>query len=291
LKISENMTSIKFCKFHGFGNDYIVIEKRDVPSEVSLSDLAKNICHRHTGAGSDGIAVLERLDSERADYFCEIVNPDGSIAGFSGNGTRCAVAYLYYKKLWSDPTLRLEVRSGVKNYSLIEQISEGQCWFKAEIGRPQFASDEVPVKTERRMDAVIDFPLELGELEYPISAVNVGNPVACLFTEDFDFDWRDVGRELEVHQAFPERANIVFVKVLDRGNIELRIWERGAGETSASGTCASGAAVLSAFTGQTERAVSVLTEGGTTEVVWREDGEILLTGRADLAYCGEWPIT
>jgi diaminopimelate epimerase len=291
LKISENMTSIKFCKFHGFGNDYIVIEKRDVPSEVSLSDLAKNICHRHTGAGSDGIAVLERLDSERADYFCEIVNPDGSIAGFSGNGTRCAVAYLYYKKLWSDPTLRLEVRSGVKNYSLIEQISEGQCWFKAEIGRPQFASDEVPVKTERRMDAVIDFPLELGELEYPISAVNVGNPVACLFTEDFDFDWRDVGRELEVHQAFPERANIVFVKVLDRGNIELRIWERGAGETSASGTCASGAAVLSAFTGQTDRAVSVLTEGGTTEVVWREDGEILLTGRADLAYCGEWPIT
>jgi diaminopimelate epimerase len=286
LKISENMTSIKFCKFHGFGNDYIVIEKRDVPSEVSLSDLAKNICHRHTGAGSDGIAVLERLDSERADYFCEIVNPDGSIAGFSGNGTRCAVAYLYYKKLWSDPTLRLEVRSGVKNYSLIEQISEGQCWFKAEIGRPQFASDEVPVKTERRMDAVIDFPLELGELEYPISAVNVGNPVACLFTEDFDFDWRDVGRELEVHQAFPERANIVFVKVLDRGNIELRIWERGAGETSASGTCASGAAVLSAFTGQTDRAVSVLTEGGTTEVVWREDGEILLTGRADLAYCG-----
>lgn len=284
------MTSLKFCKFHGFGNDYIVIEKSDIPLGIELADLAKSICHRHTGAGGDGIAVLERLDGERADYFCEIVNPDGSIAGFSGNGTRCAVAYLYYKKLWSEPTLRLEVRSGVKNYSLIEQISEGGYWFKAEIGKPRFASDEVPVKTEQRMDAVIDFPVELGEQNYPISAVNVGNPVACLFTEDFDFDWRHVGRELEVHQAFPARANIVFVKVLDRANIELRIWERGAGETSASGTCASGAAVLSAFTGRTDRAVSVLTEGGTTDVVWREDGEILLTGRADLAYCGEWPV-
>lgn len=284
------MGSVKFCKFHGFGNDYIVIEKADIPSGIALADLAKGICHRHTGAGGDGIAVLEKLDGGQADYFCEIVNPDGSIAGFSGNGTRCAVAYLYYKKLWNDPTLRLEVRSGLKNYSLIEQTAEGSYWFKAEIGKPRFASDEVPVKTAQRMDSVIDFPLELGEQNYPISAVNVGNPVACLFTEDFDFDWRDVGKELEVHQAFPERANIVFVKVLDRANIELRIWERGAGETSASGTCASGAAALSAFTGRTDRSVSVLTEGGTTEVVWREDDEILLTGRADLAYCGEWPI-
>jgi diaminopimelate epimerase len=93
---------------------------------------------------------------------------------------------------------------------------------------------------------------------------------------------------MEKHEVFPERANIVFVKVIDRENIELRIWERGAGETSASGTCATGAAVLSAFTDRTERAVSVLTPGGTTEVYWRGDDEMLLTGRADLAYCGEW---
>src|SRR4029450_13496715 len=110
------MTTIPFCKFHGFGNDYIVIEREQIPASLSLSDLALDICDRHTGAGSDGIAVLEKLDGRDADYFCEIVNPDGSVAGFSGNGTRCAVSYLYYKNLWSEPALHLKTRSGVKNF-------------------------------------------------------------------------------------------------------------------------------------------------------------------------------
>jgi len=283
------MTPIPFCKFHGFGNDYIVIEKAAIPESLSLSELAKSICDRHMGAGSDGIAVLERLDGETADYRCQIVNPDGSEASFSGNGTRCAVSYLYYKTLWSRPGLRLETLSGIKNYTLIERIAEGHYWFEAEIGKPKFASDEIPVLAESRMESVIDRRIPVGDEWVNISAVNTGNPVACTFVENFDLDWRELGRELEVHPAFPERANIVFVKLLDRENIELRIWERGAGETSASGTCASAAAVLSAFTGKTDRTVSVLTEGGVTEVFWRDDDEILLTGRADFAYCGEWP--
>ena len=282
------MTPINFCKFHGFGNDYIVIEKAALAEIDSISDFARAICHRHTGAGSDGIAVLERLDGEKADYGCEIVNPDGSIAGFSGNGTRCAVAYLYYKKLWPRPELRLQMSSGIKNYTLIERISEGHYWFEAEIGKPKFASREIPILTESPMETVIGRRIPVGEQWTDISAVNVGNPAACTFVDNFDLDWRSLGRQLEVHEAFPERANIVFVKILDRENIEIRIWERGAGETSASGTCASAAAVLSAFTDKTERAVSVHTEGGVTEVFWRDDGEILLTGRADLVYCGEW---
>jgi diaminopimelate epimerase len=283
------MTPVSFCKFHGFGNDYIVIEGSRLGAKASLPELAKAICSRHTGAGSDGIAVLEKQDGERADYLCEIVNPDGSIAGFSGNGTRCAVAYLYYRKLWSQPAIRLATRSGVKNYTLIEEISDGHYWFEAEIGKPKFASDEIPVLAESRMDNVVGRRVPVLGRWVEISAVNVGNPVACTFVDDFDLDWRALGRSMETHEAFPERANVVFVKVLDRENLELRIWERGAGETSASGTCASAAAVLSAFTGRTERAVSVITEGGTTEVFWRGDDEILLTGRADLAYCGEWP--
>jgi diaminopimelate epimerase len=266
------------------------MEKAAIPESLSLSELAKSICHRHTGAGSDGIAVLEKLDGETADYRCAIVNPDGSVASFSGNGTRCAVSYLYYKKLWSRPELRLETLSGVKNYTLIERMSEGHYWFEAEIGKPKFASDEIPVLTESRMEGVIDRRIPVGDDWINVSAVNVGNPVACTFVENFDLDWRNLGRKLEVHTAFPERANIVFVKILDRDNIEIRIWERGAGETSASGTCASAAAVLSAFTGKTDRTVSVHTEGGVTEVFWRDDDEILLTGRADFAYCGEWPI-
>ena len=282
------MIPIPFCKFHGFGNDYIVIERDSIGENVDLSKLAVSICHRHTGAGSDGIAVLERSSDDDADFFCEIVNPDGSIAGFSGNGTRCAVSYLYYKQLWQQPALRLRTRSGVKNYSLIERISEGHYWFEAEIGQPKFASNQIPVEGEHS-EVVIDREIDVDDRRFLFSGINVGNPVACVFVKDFELDWRRYGRLMEIHEMFPERANIVFVKVIDSENIELRIWERGAGETSASGTCSTGAAVLSAFTDRTGKTVSVISPGGTTEVHWRDDGEILLTGRADFAYCGEWP--
>ncbi|CAN5397514.1 diaminopimelate epimerase [soil metagenome] len=281
--------SIPFCKFHGFGNDYIVIERSEIPENTSLGELAKSICHRHTGVGGDGIAVLERPNDDMVDYFCEIVNPDGSTAGFSGNGTRCAVSYLYYKGLWHEPRMRLQTRSGIKNYGLIERIGDTEFWFEAEIGKPKFASDQVPVRVEGRREAIVNEPIEVDGRQFSFSGVNVGNPVACVFVENFDFDWRYLGKELETHEKFPDRANIVFVKVIDRNTIELRIWERGAGETSASGTCSSGAAILSAFLLKTDRKVSVISPGGTTEVLWRDDDEIVLIGRADLAFCGEWP--
>ena len=283
------MSSIRFCKFHGFGNDYIVIERDRIPASGSLPDLAVKMCERNTGVGADGIAVLEKSVDDDADYFCEIVNPDGSIAGFSGNGTRCAVAYLHYKNLWLDAGLRLKTRSGIKTYRLIETVDEGHYIFEAEIGKPEFASNRIPVEREHS-EVVTDNEIVVDGRRFLFSAVNVGNPVACVFLDDFDLDWRRYGRAMEKHEMFPERANIVFVRVVDRENIELRIWERGAGETSASGTCSGGAAVLSAFTGKTGRQVSVLSPGGVTEVDWREDDEILLTGRADLAFCGEWPV-
>jgi len=284
------MQHISFCKFHGFGNDYIVIEKDQTRTVNSFSGLAIAICNRNTGAGADGIAVIEKLDGVEGDYFCEILNPDGSIAGFSGNGTRCAAAYLYYKGLWSDPHLRLLTKSGIKNYRFLENIGDGRYRFEAEIGKPKFASGEMPFRSNERLESVVDREVKLESGAFLICGVNVGNPVACIFGDDFDFDWRSIGKELEVHEAFPERANIVFVKVVDRENIEIQIWERGAGETSSSGTCTSGAAVLSAFTGRTGRKVSVHTKGGTTEVLWRDDDEILITGRADLAFCGEWLV-
>ena len=283
------MTAIPFCKFHGFGNDYIVILRDGIGDGVSLGDLAIAMCRRNTGVGSDGIAVLEKRDGNEADYFCEIVNPDGSTAGFSGNGTRCAAAYLHYKGLWADERLRLETRSGIKVYDLIEKRGDGEFLFEAEIGKPRFASEEVPVLTATRRDAVVNEPIEIGGKYYTVSAVNVGNPVACVFVDNFNFDWRSVGRAMETHEKFPERANIVFVKVDDAENLEIRIWERGAGETAASGTCSSGAAVLSAFLLKTGRKVMVHSEGGTTDILWRDDDEIVITGGADFVFCGEWP--
>ena len=143
---------VPFCKFHGFGNDYIVIEKSQVAPGTVLPDLARAICHRHTGAGADGIAVLEKLKDDTADYFCEIINPDRSVAGFSGNGTRCAVSYLYFRQRWSDAGLRLRTRSSIKNFKLTENPAPGTYWFEAEIGNPKFASDQVPVTVHGHKD-------------------------------------------------------------------------------------------------------------------------------------------
>ena len=294
------MSSIKFCKFHGFGNDYIVIENEELQAVENLGEFTKRICHRNTGVGGDGIAVLKKSENETADFACRIINPDGSEAGFSGNGTRCAVAYLYYKNLWSSENLKLITWSGVKNYQLLER-EENTFWFRAELGKPKFDLPDSHLKTffQANKTQVNSYPLGLYEegIVLDFFFVDVGNPVACIFVQDFSpfvggsqsFEWQVIGQKIEsAREMFPKRTNVVFIKIIDRENIEIRIWERGAGETSSSGTCSIAAAVASAFTEKTERKVSVHAEGGTTEAVWREDGEMLITGRADLVFCGEW---
>lgn len=283
---------MQFCKFHGFGNDYLVLEAESLTQIKSLSDFARQICDRHYGVGADGIAIVGKLKSGGADFSVRIFNPDGSEAGFSGNGTRCAVAYLHYRKIWTEENLRLKTRSGVKNYRLLETIDAGHYWFEAELGKPKFDSDSIPLQSKENLETVVDFPIPVGEEEFKITAVNVGNPVACVFVDEFDrFDWREIGREIETHPLFPERTNAVFVKVLDKNNIELRIWERGAGETMASGTCSVGASLAACLRNETARKITVHSPGGQTNVVWREsDDEMLLTGRADFVFCGEWEM-
>jgi diaminopimelate epimerase len=281
---------INFCKFEGFGNDYIVVAADELRAIDSAGEFAKKICDRHYGAGGDGIAVWKKLDDEMADFEVRIFNPDGSEAGFSGNGTRCAVAYLYYQGLWADPSLKLSTPSGIKNYTLLEEIAPGHYWFSAGIGQPKFAGKDIPMKLETELEAVSGFPLETSQGKIAITALNVGNPVCAIFVEDFSaYDWRRLGAEIETHKAFPARTNVVFVKVADPQNVEVRIWERGAGETSSSGTCSTAAAVAAAFTGKTGREVSVHAPGGMTGVIWREDNEMLLKGRADLVFCGQFP--
>jgi diaminopimelate epimerase len=284
------MNPISFCKFHGFGNDYIVFAAEELKDVSSLSDFAVRVCRRHTGIGGDGIAVLEKLSGdEAADYECRIINPDGSEAGFSGNGTRCAVAYLHYKNLWRERNLRLQTVSGLKNYELLKREGGGETfWFRAELGKPKLASDEIPFLADEKFERITDYELRLANGVLSITALNVGNPVAVVFVDDFDeLDWRAIGKETEVHPQFPARANVVFVKTNDMENIEIRIWERGAGETSSSGTCSIAAAVAHLLRENLRGTVQVHATGGTTEAVWREDDEMLITGRADLAFCGE----
>lgn len=286
-----NIMKIKFSKFHGFSNDYVVIEAEQLTKVSDLASFTKLLCDRHKGVGSDGIAILEKIDESDADFSCRIINPDGEEADFSGNGSRCAVSYAYFKGLWKAENLRLQMMSGIKNFRLIEEISRGHYWFEAESGKPKFASDEIPFAVNERLESVIDEQFTINKELFTVSCVNVGNPVACIFVDKFNANWKRIGKKLEPYKKkFPKKANIAFVKILDFENIELKIWERGAGETSASGTCASGAAILTAFRGETGRKVWVKSEGGTTKITWRDDDEILILGRADFVFSGEYSI-
>lgn len=279
----------RFVKFHGFGNDYIVIESGQLREVRSFNDFARRICNRHYGAGADGIAVVNLDENESADFYVRIFNPDGSEAGLSGNGTRCAAAYLYYQKLWSGPELRLNTRSGVKRYLLREQPGPGKYVFESELGQPRFDTRSIPMLTEPPLDSVKDYPLVVAGEAVKVTALQIGNPNCCIFVNSFDgLDWRRLGPVIEHHKQFPQRTNVVFVRVQDRNTIELRIWERGVGETTASGTCSCAAAVASMVSGMTERLVSVLMPGGEVEINWRDDDEVVITGSAEVIYGGEW---
>jgi diaminopimelate epimerase len=288
----------RFIKFHGFGNDYIVIEQKDLihvaPSaEASkLGEFAQRICNRHYGAGADGIAVVSPAADERADFHVRIFNPDGSEAALSGNGTRCAASYLYYQKLWSAEQLRLSTRSGVKLYTLREHSEPGRYLFDSELGQPKFDSASIPMRTGEPLDQVIDYELDVDGTPFKVTAVQIGNPVCCIFVEDFEaLDWRKIGRTLETHNQFPDRTNVVFIRGLDRHNIEVRIWERGVGETEASGSCSCAAAVASMINGKTERLVTVVMPGGQAKIQWRSEadgGEVVITGTAEVIYAGDW---
>ncbi|HUF05509.1 MAG TPA: diaminopimelate epimerase [Aridibacter sp.] len=285
------MATIEFCKFHGFGNDYIVVEEDDLTQVSDIGAVAKAMCHRHTGVGADGIAVVGPREEEDSDFHCRIFNPDGTEAGFSGNGTRCAVAYLYFKEIWTSDSLKLSTPSGNKEFSF--KGRQGDAFsFVSRLGKPEFAAAKIPFSrdTVASDDPVVEFPIRLGVRKYEITCVNVGNPVCVIFTDNFEFNWRRIGRLLESEACFPERTNVVFVKVDSEDQVEIRIWERGAGDTSSSGTCAIAAAIASAYTGKTGREVNVVAPGGTTRTVWDEDDEMVIEGEAELAFCGQFSV-
>lgn len=298
MRYEETNMPPAFIKFHGFGNDYIVIEQKDLnhiaPSGEAnkLGDFARRICNRHYGAGGDGIAIVSFAQQTSADFHVRIFNPDGSEAGLSGNGTRCAASYLYYKELWTARELRLSTRSGVKLYTLLEHSSPGRYLFDSELGQPKFDSVSIPMLTAEPMEKVINYPLTVDGMDLRVTGLQMGNPNCCIFVDDFDsLDWRMIGRKIETHSQFPDRTNVVFIRVQDRQTIELRIWERGVGETEASGSCSCAAAVASMVNGKTERLVTVLMPGGQAKIQWRGDddrGEVVITGTAEVIYGGNW---
>ena len=275
----------QFTKFHGLGNDYLVIETEQLAGIDDLGDFARRICNRHYGAGGDGIAIVGKSETDAADFTCRIFNPDGSEAGLSGNGTRCAVAYLYYRDLWNKDELRLSTRTGLKRYFLRGQLGPGKYLFESELGQPKFDSRSIPMAIEPPVERVVNYPFQ----SFQITAMQMGNPNCCIFVEGFNaLDWRTIGKQIENDSWFPDRTNVVFVRIVDRKLIELRIWERGVGETTASGTCSCAGAVAAMVNDKADRDVRVVMEGGEVQIQWRLDGQVVITGTAEVVYAGQW---
>ncbi|MCA1591675.1 MAG: diaminopimelate epimerase [Acidobacteria bacterium] len=285
---------MRFVKLHGYGNDYIVCEASQLACVAPLGDFVRRVCDRHYGAGADGVAIVERLgetgDTREADFSLRIINPDGSEAAMSGNGSRCAAAYIHYQGLWPEAELRFRTLDGIKRYRLTERHGRGAYRFEAEIGRPLFDSASIPMLTGQSLTQVRAYPLRVTESEtVPVTALQMCNPNCCVFVDDFDaIDWRRLGALIEPHASFPQRTNVEFIRVRDRRTIEVRVWERGVGETLSSGTGACASAVAAIVNERTGRHVRVEMPGGLLEVLWRDDGEVLLTGTAEVVYAGEW---
>src|SRR5947209_18124170 len=268
---------MRFVKLHGYGNDYLVFEAARLESvggrvcfegsdaAEPFTEFARSVCDRHFGAGADGVAVVERLtEGGAADFLLRIFNPDGGEAAMSGNGSRCAAACLHFEGLWTADELCFMTRAGVKRYLLRERLGGGAFRFEAEIGRPVFDSASIPMLTLEHLAEVRAYPLALADGEtVTVTALQMCNPNCCVFVEDFErTDWRRLGRTIESHAAFPERANVEFVRALDRENIHARGWDRGAGEALSSGTVACAAAIALIIGGRADRRVRLHLPGG-----------------------------
>ena len=203
----------KFTKFHGLGNDYLVIEAEQLAGIHDLGEFARRICNRHYGAGGDGIAIISQVGICEADFNCRIFNPDGSEAGLSGNGTRCAVAYLYHAGLWAKDELRLSTKTGLKRYFLARKDGPGKFLFESELGQPKFDSPSIPMSISPPLDQVSVTSCRLTANPFLVTAMQMGNPNCCIFVDDFDaLNWRQLGKTIETHPQFPDRTNVVFVR-------------------------------------------------------------------------------
>lgn len=271
-----------FTKMHGLGNDYVCIncfrERVEDPP-----GFARTLCDRHYGIGADGLILI--CPSKVSDFKMEIYNSDGSVAGMCGNGIRCLGKYVYDYGLTGKETLSIETKSGIRNMHL--QIQDGKaCGAMVDMGVPRLNAHSIPILSEK--DLVINDPIEVQEKNYRMTGISMGNPHAVIFSEEINGIFlEETGRELEFHPRFPERANIEFCHVTARDRMEIRVWERGVGETLACGTGACAAVVASVLNDLTDEEVIVKLLGGELSVRWdRKVNHVFLEGPAVKVFDG-----
>ena len=278
---------MKFTKMHGIGNDYVYVncfkETVENPSEVAIK-----VSNRHFGIGSDGLILIK--PSEVADGKMEMYNADGSQGAMCGNGIRCVAKYMYDYGITDKTSISVETKSGIKYLDLT--LKNGKVdTVKVNMGAPILRASEIPVVSEK--EQVISEPVTVDGKEWKITCVSMGNPHAITYIDDVKhLEIEKIGPKFENHEIFPDRVNTEFVHVIDRNTVEMRVWERGSGETYACGTGACAVAVSSILNGLTEEEVTVKLLGGDLKIFWdRQENRVYMTGSATTVFDGKIDLT
>ena len=285
---------MKFTKMHGCGNDYIYVDgSKEKVREKDKPELVRRLSDRHFGIGGDGVIFIN--PSEEADFEMEMYNMDGTRAEMCGNGIRCVAKFVYDKGLTDKTSISIVSCGKVKHLEL--SVEDGKVSaIKVNMGQPILKAEEIPVTIENNDGfmikddgAVISAPIEVGGQNYKMTCVSMGNPHAVVFVDDVSsLELEKIGPLFENHACFPRRINTEFVKVLDRENIEMRVWERGTGETLACGAGACASVVASVLNGLTQEQVTVKLLGGNLQIRWdREEDLVYMTGPAATVFEGE----
>lgn len=284
---------MNFTKLQSVGNDFVLVETGD--NQRNWSKIAEAICDRRFGAGSDGLLLL--LPSDSADFRMRMFNPDGSESEACGNGLRCLVEYVVKMKL-ADIKAReisVETMAGTRK-ARIYRAKDKPAKIQVSMGTPKFAAEDIPVVIEKGSRGLVDiksmlnYPVTVEGRELLLNLVSIGNPHAVYFEQQpvSDFPLLQIGPKVEHLSIFPNRINFEVARVMNRRQIEARVWERGAGETLGCGTGACAVAVAAQLHGYIDNKVDIKLAGGILEVEWDEVGEIFISAPAKIVFRGEW---
>ena len=288
---------MKFTKMQGCGNDYIYIncfeEKPENPEDIAIK-----LSDRHFGIGGDGVIFIRPSDT--ADCMMDMYNLDGSRGKMCGNGIRCVGKYAYDHGIVHDTEIKVETLSGIKTLKLYPAEDGKIGSVEVEMGKAEFRASKIPLNTElvreniKNRDiedgtCIKDFPMEINGRTFRFTFVSMGNPHAVTFIDDTSkLDIAAYGPEAETHEMFPEKANIEFIQIVDRKHVNMRVWERGSGETFACGTGACAAVVACVESGLTENEVEVRLLGGVLKIKYdKNSGNVTMTGPAVEVFSGE----
>lgn len=278
--------ALTFSKYHGLGNDFILVDNRQSADPCLTPDQAKLICDRHFGIGADGV-IFALPGQDGTDYTMRIFNSDGSEPEMCGNGIRCLARFLADLEEVEEKTYRIHTLAGIIKPQL---LANGQV--RVDMGEPQLLAKTIPTILGEPEEKVVNFPLEVAGKTWKVTTVSMGNPHCLTFVEDVDvINLKEIGPLFEHHSQFPQRTNTEFIQVLAPDRLKMRVWERGAGITLACGTGACATVVAAVLTGNGDRQCTVELPGGNLEIEWSaQDNRLYMTGPAQKVFTGEGEI-